>query len=213
MRTYFRKHLVLSVFGLFMAGCAVITVNIYFPTEAVQKAAEDILNEIEADETTNPLDLIEGEIESEIEDNEQQSYMLKEIKNFVLGNQIVYAEGENIDIHVTTPAIRKVISSMRTRNRKIRGFKQKGIIGETSLGKLEIRDFKSVGGSEIRIIKQLLKAENSDRDSLYKELAIANNISESDIQRIRDVFGKTHKRRLKTGDWYKGEDGKWKKKD
>ena len=52
--------------------------------------------------------------------------LLKEIKNFVLRNPIVYAEGKDIDIHVTT------------------------------LGKIEIRDFKSVGGSEIRIIKLII---------------------------------------------------------
>ena len=204
MRNYFRRHALLSICGLFIAGCAVITVNIYFPTEAVQKAAEEILNEIEGEDEVLP-----GE---QMESLAPQSYLIPNIRNFVLGNQIVYA-GEDIDINLTTPAIRKVIASMKSRNRKIDTFKKKGTIGETFSGKLEIRDYEGLGGSEIRTIKQLVKAENSDRNLLYRELANANDISASDINRIEEVFGITHKNRLESGEWYKGDDGQWNKKN
>jgi len=205
MRDYFRKNAVLSIFGLFIAGCAVITVNIYFPTEAVQKAAEEILNEIEGDEEAAP--------DNPIDSLAPQSSLLPSIRTFVLGNQIAYAGNNDIDINLTTPAIRKVIASMKSRNPKIDAFKEKGVIGETFNGKLEIRDYNGLGGSEIRTVKQLIKAENSDRDLLYKGLADANNISAADINRIEDVFGSTHKRRLKSGEWYKEKNGEWEKKN
>ena len=203
MRDYIRRHALLSMLGLFIAGCAVITVNIYFPTEAVQKAAEEILNEIEGEEEVLPGNPIES--------LSPQSYLIPNIRNFVLGSQIAYASGD-IDINLTTPAIRKVIASMKSRNSIIDTFKKKGAIGETFHGKLEIRDYEGLGGSEIRTIKQLVKAENSDRNLLYKELADANDISASDINRIGAVFGITHKNRLESGEWFKGDDGQWSKK-
>lgn len=181
-------------------NCAVITVNVYFPTEAVEKAAEKIIDEIE------------GEEDSQVttEQSSPQSYFWRNLPFCVLGNSTVYAE--EIDLDLTTPAIRKVIESMKNRNSKIMHFKDKGIIGETYDGMLAVRDMAGLTGEDIRTINRLLRAENNDRETLYKELAEANKIPLSEVDRIKTIFAKTRKAKAKQGHWFQDEKGNWTKK-
>jgi uncharacterized protein YdbL (DUF1318 family) len=200
MKKQIARYLGLPLLIFLAINCAVITVNVYFPTEAVEEAAEKIINEIE------------GEEESQVipEESSSQSHFWRNVPFCVLGNLTVYAE--EIDLNLTTPAIRKVIDTMKTRNSKVMHFKDKGLIGETYDGMLAIRDMSGISGEDIRTIKRLLRAENTDREILYKELAVANKISLSEISSIKTVFAKTRKAKAKPGHWFQDEKGKWTQK-
>ncbi len=200
MKKQIVKYLGLPLLIFLAINCAVITVNVYFPTEAVEEAAEKIIDEIE------------GEEESQVipDESSSQSHFWRNVPFYVLGNLTVYAE--EIDLNLTTPAIRKVIDTMKTRNSKVMHFKNKGLIGETYDGMLAIRDMSGLSGEDIRTIKRLLRAENSDRETLYKELAVANKISLSEISRIKTVFAKTRKAKGKPDHWFQDEKGKWTQK-
>jgi uncharacterized protein YdbL (DUF1318 family) len=200
MKKQIARYLGLPLLIFLAINCAVITVNVYFPTEAVEEAAEKIINEIE------------GEEESQVipEESRSQSHFWRNVPFCVLGNLTVYAE--EIDLNLTTPAIRKVIDTMKTRNSKVMHFKDKGLIGETYDGMLAIRDMSGISGEDIRTIKRLLRAENTDREILYKELAVANKISLSEISSIKTVFAKTRKAKAKPGHWFQDEKGKWTQK-
>ncbi|MGR3177913.1 MAG: YdbL family protein [Candidatus Anammoxibacter sp.] len=202
MKKYLGKRFLPCLLGVLAFGCATITVNIYFPAEAVEQAAEDILNEIEGFDT-------EEVDETTQDESELQSYLWMNIRDFIVGGSLVYA-GDNLNLDLTSPAIRKVIDSMKTRTGQIRQFKNTGVIGETFDGKLEARDLSTLGGKDIKMVKQLLKAENADRNALYKELAKANKISEAEVSKIGKVFAKTRRTKLnKKGQWYKDESGNW----
>ena len=200
MKKQIVRYLGLPLLVFAAINCAVITVNVYFPTEAVEEAAEKIINEIE------------GEEESQVipDESSSQSHFWSNVPFYVLGNSTVYAE--EIDLNLTTPAIRKVIATMKTRNSKVMHFKDKGLIGETYDGMLAIRDMSGISGEDIRTIKRLLRAENTDREILYKELAVANKISLSEISSIKTVFAKTRKAKAKPGHWFQDEKGKWTQK-
>jgi len=194
------KFLGLPLLAFVAINCAVITVNVYFPTEAVEEAAEKIIDEIEGG----------GESQAKSEEGGRQSHFWKNIPYCLSGNSTVYAD--EIDLNLTTPAIRKLIDSMKARNTEIMDFKDKGVIGETNDGMLAIRDMNALGGEEIRTVKRLLRAENKDREALYKELAVANKIDPADIDRIKAVFAKTRKSKAKPGHWHHDENGKWTQK-
>ena len=200
MKKKITKFLGLPLLAFVAINCAVITVNVYFPTEAVEEAAEKIIDEIEGGE----------DAQGKPGDSDQQSFFQRTIPFNVFGNSTVYAD--EIDMNLTTPAIRKVIASMKARNANIRKFKNKGVIGETNDGMLAIRDMNGLSGEEIRTVKRLLRAENNDRETLYKELAVANKIESSEIGRIKAVFAKTRKSKAKPGHWYQDKNGKWKQK-
>jgi uncharacterized protein len=200
MKKQIIKYLGLPLLIFAAVNCAVITVNVYFPAEAVEKAAEKIIDEIEGEE----------ESKAKSDKSSPQSYFWRNVPFCILGNSTVYAE--EIDLELTTPAIRKVIESMKTRNSNIMHFKDKGFIGETYDGMLAIRDLSDISGEDIRTINRLLRAENTDRETLYNELAEANKIPLSEIDRIKTVFAKTRKAKAEQGHWFQDEKGKWTQK-
>ncbi len=197
MKKQFIKYIGVFAFTFIAVNCAVITVNVYFPSEAVEKAAEKIIDEIE------------GEDESQGKDSPQSSFRIN-VPGYVLGNSTVYAE--EIDLEITTPAIRKLIDSMKTRNVQVMNYKDKGILGESYDAMLIIRTMDGLGGEEIRTVKRLLRAENADREKLYGELAKANDISLAEVGKIKTIFAKTRKSKAKPGHWFKDEKGKWSQK-
>ncbi len=198
MKKHIVKYLALPLLAFVVISCAVITVNVYFPTEAVEEAAEKIIGEIQG----------EDNLQSKADYNGHQGHFQMPLHFLnIFGNSTVYA-GE-IDLNLTTPAIRKLVDSMKARNAKIMQFKNKGIIGETNDGMLAIREMDGLGGEVIRTVKRLLRAENDDRKMLYNELATANKIALSDVGKIQVVFAKTHKLKDKSGHWHQDENGNW----
>ncbi|GAX62638.1 hypothetical protein SCALIN_C38_0001 [Candidatus Scalindua japonica] len=200
MKKQMIRFLGLPLLAFFVISCAVITVNVYFPTEAVEEAAEIIIDEIQGEDGTQDNTV----------NSDQQSYFRKSIPFNLFGNSTVYA-GE-IDLNLTTPVIRKLIDSMKARNAKIMEFKEKGAIGETNDGMLAIREMGGLGGEGIRTVKRLVRAENNDREALYKELATANKIALSDVGKIKAVFAKTLKQKARPGHWHHDENGNWTQK-
>lgn len=197
MKKQMVKYLALPLLAFIVISCAVITVNVYFPTEAVEEAAEKIIDEIQGTE----------DAQSTAGNSDQQSFFQKSAPFNFFENATVYAD--EIDLNLTTPVIRKLVDSMKVRNTEIMQFKDKGAIGETNGGMLAIRDMNGLGGEEIRTVNRLLRAENNDREALYKELATANKISLSDVGKIKTVFAKTRKQKAKSGHWHQDEKGKW----
>ena len=200
MKKQITKYFALPLLAFFVISCAVITVNVYFPTEAVEEAAEKIIDEIQGSEDT----------QNTADNSDQQSFFQKTIPFNFFESSTVYA-GE-IDLNLTTPAIRKLVDSMKARNTAIMQFKGKGVIGETNDGMLAIRKMDGLGGEEIRTVKRLLRAENNDREALYKELAAANKIDPADIGKVKAIFANTLKSKAKQGHWHHDEKGNWKQK-
>ena len=200
MKKQIVKYLALPLLAFIVISCAVITVNVYFPTEAVEEAAEKIIDEIQGGE----------DAQSTAGNSDQQSFFKMSMPFNVFSGSTVYAD--EINLNLTTPVIRKLIDSMKSRNAKIMQFKDKGAIGETNDGMLSIREMDGLGGEEIRTVKRLLRAENNDREALYKELTAANKIDPADIDKVKSIFARTLKSKAKPGHWYHDEKGNWTQK-
>ena len=194
------KYFWIPLLVFFVVNCAIITVNIYFPTEAVEKAAEKIINEIKSGEDPQKIP----------EENKQQSQFWENLPNYSIGNSMVYAE--DIDLNITTPAIRTIIERMKTRYHEIVRFNDTGVVGENYDGMLAIRDMGGLAGEDIRTVKRVSSAENSDRQMLYNELATANKISLSEVDRIKTIFAKTRREKAKASDCFKDQNGTWSQK-
>ena len=57
-----------------------------------------------------------------------------------------------------------------------------------------------------------MKAENADREELYKEVAAAKGVDLSQLPKIRETYAATLRERAKPGEWIQGTDGGWKPK-
>jgi len=184
--------------GLLVVFFSCITVNIYFPEATVKKTAEEIVDEVRQGAVK---DADKKEIkEALLPDSEGPGFSLL---------PLAYAQQETT---VSSPKIRALKDSLRQRFPQLKPFFEKGNIGETNSGLVQVRDEGSLGLKDKAALRALVKDENGDRESLYAEVAKALNIDSSQIPRIRKIFAETWIKNAQPGWWIQKEDGAWVKK-
>ncbi len=130
----------------------------------------------------------------------------------LLGATPAYAQ-DVPDPGVSNPAIRAIIDSRAQRAGAINKFKSQGVIGESKDALLVTRDLDSISDLKQRAdVQKLVKAENADRERMFKEMANAENVDASQIPRIRETYAATLRDRARPGDWIQLPSGDWKQK-
>ncbi len=184
-----------------LALAACVTVNVYFPAAAAEKAADRIIEDI-----WGP-----GK-EPKPEGNEQSS--IGEFAGGVLVaalDFVVPAAHAQADIDISSPAIRALTASMKARAGDLDPFFSSGAVGLTADGLVEIRDANSVPLADRNRLRKLVSDENADRNSLYREIATANGNPgwEADI---RSTFAVRWIANARAGWYYKSGAGAWTQK-
>lgn len=195
------KFVSASVLLFFCFSC--LTINIYFPEAEVQKAAEEIVNEIrkEAEEKEKKdKDALMTEIDPMMGSGDESFSLVPS----------PYAQEEVTE--VTTPKIRALIQSMKERFPKIKPFFEKGNVGEGNDGFIHIRNETGLNLKEKSTLRSLHKDENNDRKNLYAEVAKAKDIKSSQIEKIQGVFARKWIKEALPGWWVQKESGEWVKK-
>jgi uncharacterized protein YdbL (DUF1318 family) len=189
----------------FVTSC--ITINIYFPAAAVEKAADTIVDEVWGNQGGKP-----GEEEKKKPDVKPESR---------LGNALIFAlsligpeeaMAQEADINVTTPAIRSLKESIQNRAESLKPYMDRGNTGISSDGLLVVRNTDGLNLKEKAAVKRLVDAENNDRNSLYEEIARANNFPSERVADIRKIFAGSWARNARGGWWIQDEGGRWKQK-
>jgi len=205
---------------LIVAGC--VTINLYFPEKEVKDLAEKIEQEVQqkaeaegtpSEESTPPKDQAPGRNEP-VSGSHAPSGGRGAVGLFdtLLGVTPAYAQ-QVPEPEVTNPAIRKIIDSRAARLADVNRYKSMGVIGENNKGDLEVRDLGAVSDLRARAdVQKLVRAENADRDQLYREIAAAKNIDPSQIDKVRETYAETLRTNARSGDWIQMPDGSWKQK-
>lgn len=192
MRKFLTFFTLFFYFFLFVISC--LTINIYFPEAAVQKTAEEIVDEVRESES-------EEESNKKLEkDVSQASFSLV---------PVAYAQQEET---VSTPRIRAIKQSLREKESLLLPFFQKGNIGEANDGFIQIRTENGLSLKEKADLRRLTKDVNRDREDLYREVATALNIDQNQIPRIQKIFAKRWIENSRTGWWIQKENGQWERK-
>ena len=199
MRNKVRKVIIFASFLFLAVSC--VTVNIYFPAAAVEKAADKIVEEVWGEN-----------IQESDKKEEPQSFLdpLKKLSRIKLGIKEAYAQEANVN--VTTPAIRALKGSMKKKAASIRPFLDKGNVGITNTGTLMIRSNQGLNLKDKAMLSRLVKAENKDREALYREIAKANKYDSDKISDIRTIFAGSWIRNAQKGWWVQDPKGNWAKK-
>lgn len=176
-------------FALLVLAIACVTINIYFPEAAVQRTAEEIVDDVRKSEE-------EGKKKQQ-EDTACFTFSLI---------PAVYAQEEE---RVSTPKIRALKQSLKDKEPLLRPFFDQGNIGESNDGFIQIRSEDNLSLKDKADLRRLAKEVNSDRESLYAEVAKALNIEESQIPRIQKIFAKRWIENSRPGWWIQKEDGEW----
>ena len=195
-----------------LSAISCVTINIYFPAAAAEEAAEKIVDEVlNLDAMKNkpePQSFNEGQYKKlSLEINLNNQSILVSMIDFFIPT----AQASQADISIETAKIRSLRNSMGKRQSKLLSFYQSGAIGFTNNGLIAITGVQRLSAKQKSTANKLIKAENSDRKKLYKEIANANGHPEwqSDIQK---TFSHTWINKISSGWMYQTSSGKWQKK-
>jgi len=186
-----------------LAAC--VTVNVYFPEAEVRDLSKQIEEEVrkqaaqqsgEAPPAPQPAPA----------PNQGASLL-----DLLLGATPAMAQVPQPEI--TNPAIRKIIDSRAGRYNELRRYLDQGVLGENNKGMLEVRNLEALTDLKARAdVQRLVKAENADRQELYKEIAAAKNVDLAQLPKIQETYAATLRQNAKPGDWIQQPDGNWVKK-
>ncbi len=192
-----RKSLLGMVAGVGLVS-ACVTINVYFPAAAAEKAADTIIEEVW------------GKRPGEASQTEPQSRRIASRLVTGLFDAVLPAAQAQVDLEISTPAINKLKNSMRSRHEQLVEFYNAGAVGLTGDGLIDVRDAKLVGLSERNRVKQLVELENRDRNALYREIALANGHPEWEPD-IRATFSRRWVSNSEAGWWFQSPTG-WQQK-
>lgn len=96
--------------------------------------------------------------------------------------------------------------SFKERFPKLAALKKAGTVGETHAGYVALVDEKSKDAEA----KELVESENDDRKELFKLIAEREGTTE---KKVAERAGKRAFDKAKAGEYLKGADGEWKKKE
>jgi uncharacterized protein len=190
---------ILFIAAFFYSAC--VTVNIYFPAAAVERAADQIVKETWGGPGEAPKAMPQP----------QSSNPSIPAQKLTLGF-IGTAHAQEADINVSNPAIRALKDSIKQRSDAIKPYMDRGNVGIGQDGLLAVRSTDGLSLKERADVKQLVDAENRDREALYAEIAKANNIAKETIPRIKTIFAKSWIDQARPGWMIQDSQGNWRKK-
>lgn len=174
---------------------ACVTINVYFPEAAAEQAADRFIQDVLGEQTPPaPLD----------EDAGSGGWVLS-----LSGLFISSAHAQQANIDIDTPQVQAIKQRMVERQREhLAKWFDAGAIGLASDGTVEIRDRGAVSLSERRDMERLVAEENSDRNAVYREIAVANGHPEWEAE-IRQTFARQWIANARSGWYYQNAQGEW----
>ncbi|MET0657731.1 MAG: YdbL family protein [Steroidobacteraceae bacterium] len=201
------RYLPLKLAAACVLLSACVTINVYFPAAAAEKAADRIIEDVwgESAQPAQPkADDKRGAIGTPI-----QGVLLAAAEGAL--NLLIAPAHAQADLNIATPAVRQLTQSMETRHAQLKKYYDSGAVGLTADGLVELRDLNAVPLPERNAARKLVSDENADRGNLYREIAAANGHPEWESD-IRSTFAQRWIDRASPGWYYKDSSGAWKQK-
>ena len=183
---------------------ACVTINVYFPAAAAEKAADRIIEEVWGKETKKDQSSFSGD--SSIMAEGKSLLLIRGMLEILLPS----AQAQQADLDISSPSINAIKNRMQSRHEQLKLFYDSGAVGLTPDGLVAVRDPKAVSLADRQRLNSLVADENRDRNALYAEIARANGHPEWE-QGIRDTFARRWVENARTGWWYQTSSG-WRQK-
>lgn len=198
----------LKLAALCLALSACVTINVYFPAAAAEKAADKIIDEVmggSGSDAKKPDDKRGSVVPAPSSER-----MLLAAAGSIL-DFIIPAAHAQADLNISTPAIRQLTQSMEARHPQLKRFYDSGAVGFMRDGLIGVRDQNLIPLPERNAARKLVADENADRANLYREIAAANSHPEWEAD-IRKTFAERWAERAASGWYFQDESGTWKQK-
>jgi uncharacterized protein YdbL (DUF1318 family) len=191
---------------LSLAAC--VTINVYFPAAAAEKAADRIIEDVWGKDKEKPAK--DGGQSSLLPMGGGERRVLLAAAGGLLDLVIPRAEAQ-ADLDISSPAIRALTAQMESRHAQLEPHYASGAIGLTANGLVELRDPNAVPLPERALVRKLLSDDNADRNALYAEIARANGHPEWEAD-VRTTFAQRWIAKARPGWWYRNAAGQWAQK-
>ena len=196
-----------------IAVVSCVTVNIYFPAAAAEKAADQIILDVwhqqggaaDATKTATP-----PATKNSGAKNEHSALDPRRIVVAALSAISGEAHAQNVDFNASSPQIEQIKARMASRFGELRPFLDSGAVGLTGDGLVAVHDANAASMAERARMNQLVNAENKDRKALYQAIADANN-QPGWAGQIQKTFAERWISQAQSGWWYQSG-GSWKQK-
>ncbi len=215
----------LTSFGLLLAvlaAIACVTINVYFPEAAVKDLSEQIEDAVEREAAGGEPTGGEPAGGEPIGDAAALggASWLRSTADLVVGTALhllapapVYAQTDQVAApEITNPAIRRIIQSRAARVRELDRHKASGALGENNRALVTVRQLDALGLQERAAVQKLVRAENADRERMFKEIAAATGTDLSQLPQIRSTYATTLRQKARRGEWIQMPDGSWRQK-
>lgn len=199
-----RKPLIfIMTLAFALVGC--VTINVYFPEAAAQKAADQFIGNVLEDSGAGKPAGSDAKPAPPPPGKQPSASLLDLV--------IPAAQAaESPDIRISTPETEAIRARMTARfGGQLKALFDSGAVGFTSDGLVALRDASALPLDQRSQANNLLRQENDDRDALYKAVAVANGHPEWEPQ-IRKTFAEGWVQRAPSGWYYRDASGAWKRK-
>jgi len=187
-----------------LVGC--VTINVYFPEAAAQKAADQFIGTVLDNTAPPPAADDKSPPAATPKKGSQPAAMLLDL----LVPAAYAADTPNLRVQTATTEAIQARMLQRFRS-TLDSLFDSGAVGFTQDGLVAVRDASKVPLDQRAQVNAAVGDENRDRNALYREVANANNHPEWEGQ-IRATFAKGWIERAKAGWYYQDASGAWKRK-
>lgn len=195
---------------LAVAAVGCVTINVYFPAAAAEKAAQKFIGNVIGPEQQDSKPAPASSTEPATEPDAGSDGMGAAVLDLLV--PAAHAAGQQADIKVSTPAIESLRAKMRARfNSSLKPLLNSGAIGFTNDGMVALHDAGKVPLSQRNQVRSLIDGENRDRREVYQKIAEANGHPEWG-EKIRKTFAAEWVKQAHTGWYYQDANGNWKQK-
>ena len=169
----------IMVFSAILLVFACVTINIYFPAEKVETVAGEIVEEIRGTDTDKQKE------EENTADKKQGYFGSRPIFTSLV--TVAYAQDVT---QVSNPSIRGLKDRMKARYPQLKPWFTKQVLTEGDDGYVKLGATQGLGIKDKNTLRNLVTAENKDREQLYREVAKALNIDPGQIDKVAQIFAK-----------------------
>ncbi|MGC8517518.1 MAG: DUF1318 domain-containing protein [Steroidobacteraceae bacterium] len=205
------------IFAAAAALASCVTVNVYFPAAAAQKAADKIIravtgsNGTSAAQPSNPQSTPSAAPPTAAAVREPRGESILEAlagRMVMALVPVAHAAGQ-ADLDISTPQIRAIVAAMHQRFAQLKPYFHDGVIGITAEGVIAIRDQSSVPLMQRAQLAHLVAQQNHDLSQLYTQIADANG-HPAWAGNIRSTFASRWIAHAKQNGWYyRDSSGNW----
>ena len=191
-----RKIGVIFGLALLLVSCAVVNVYVTFPQEKIDKAMEGL--ELQIQPAVPSLKVPAPKNQSRLSPWR------------FLEPTPLYAQTITSELKISSPVIDEAKARIGKRFSDIQRYKDNKNLGENKDGLLDIRPTdRELAGKEVALLRKMVKEENNDRMTIYREIVKINSMDSADIKKVQAGAAKSNRNLANEGEWIQNENGTW----